>query len=97
MALEEDLGLGDVTSSSAVLPNSESRMAIVAREPVRICGGMIAAHVFWRVDQELSIKIVIPDGKDADAEQRIISITGCSQAILSAERTALNFLQHLSK
>lgn len=96
IALEEDLGLGDVTSSSVVLPTSQSRMAIVTREPVRICGSMIAAHVFWRVDQELSIEIKVRDGEDASAGERIIYITGDSQAILSAERTALNFLQHLS-
>ena len=95
-ALEEDLGLGDVTGSAVIPARAECRAAVVAREPLVVSGGEIAAHVFWRLDPDLNVELVLADGAAADAGQRLLYVAGRAQPILAAERTALNLLQHLS-
>ena len=95
-ALEEDLGLGDVTTSAVVPPAGECRVAVVAREPLVVCGGEIAAHVFWRLDPDLNVELALADGAAATAGERVLYVAGRAQPILAAERTALNLLQHLS-
>jgi nicotinate-nucleotide pyrophosphorylase (carboxylating) len=95
-ALEEDLGLGDVTTSAVVPPAGECRVAVVAREPLVVCGGEIAAHVFWRLDPDLNVELALADGAAASAGQRVLYVAGRAQPILAAERTALNLMQHLS-
>ena len=95
-ALEEDLGLGDVTTSAVVPPAGECRVAVVAREPLVVCGGEIAAHVFWRLDPDLNVELALVDGAAATAGQRVLYVAGRAQPILAAERTALNLMQHLS-
>lgn len=95
-ALEEDLGLGDVTGSAVLPAGAECRAAVVAREPLVVCGGEIAARVFWRLDPDLNVELAIPDGGGAAAGDRLLYVAGRAQPILAAERTALNLLQHLS-
>ena len=95
-ALEEDLGLGDATGSAVVPADAECRAAVVAREPLVVSGGEIAAHVFWRLDPDLHVELALADGAAAAAGQRLLYVAGRARAILAAERTALNLLQHLS-
>ena len=95
-ALEEDLGLGDVTSTAVVSSAVECRVAVVAREPLVVSGAELAAHVFWRLDADLNVEIVVADGAAVTPGQRVLYVAGRAQPILAAERTALNLLQHLS-
>lgn len=95
-ALEEDLGLGDVTGSAVVPAGSRCRVAVVAREAQVLCGVEIAAHVFWRLDADLNVELAVADGAAAEAGERVLYVSGPARPILAAERTALNLLQHLS-
>jgi nicotinate-nucleotide pyrophosphorylase (carboxylating) len=95
-ALDEDLGLGDVTTSAVVPVGLDLRAAAVARERLVVCGSEIAAHVFWRLEGELVVEIKTPDGDTAEAGQAICEVSGSAAAILAGERVALNLLQHLS-
>lgn len=95
-ALAEDLEpLGDVTS--ALLPPDQLAIAsFVARDEGVIAGGRAAIETLRQVDDELSIAWHIGDGGSADPGSEIGRVTGNLASILTAERTALNFLCHLS-
>jgi nicotinate-nucleotide pyrophosphorylase (carboxylating) len=96
IALREDIGDGDVTTDSFVPKNAHGLGRIVARERAIVAGAKTAAEVFRRVDPALKIKIVRDDGSEVKSGNEIIQIEGAMRSILTAERVALNFLQHLS-
>lgn len=96
LALEEDLGRGDVTTECLKIENSELSACIVAREPIVMFGLSVAAVVFQRVDASLQVEMLRRDGEELEAGQSAMRVSGRSSSILSAERTALNFLQRLS-
>ena len=95
-ALAEDLEpLGDVTS--ALLPPDQLAIAsFVAREEGVVAGGLAAVEALRQVDAELSVAWQIGDGGSVDPGSEIGRVTGNLASILMAERTALNFLCHLS-
>ncbi|ADY54594.1 nicotinate-nucleotide pyrophosphorylase (carboxylating) [Syntrophobotulus glycolicus DSM 8271] len=94
-ALKEDIGTGDL--SSQIIPEDYLGMArIYAKEHGVVCGLQIAEAVFKRVDPDITIEFKIKDGDLFKAGDLIMSIQGPLGSILQAERTALNFLQHLS-
>jgi len=97
LALEEDLGRGDVTTE-AVLddPSASSLAVVVAREPLVLFGLEIAMAVFERVDPWLDLRPVARDGQAVAAGATVLELEGAAASILRGERTALNFLQHLS-
>ncbi len=96
-ALLEDLGrAGDLTSDSIIPASASARAEIVARKAGRIAGFPVASAVFDLIDPRLKTSILIPDGQDAAAGASVAFIEGPARALLSAERTALNFLGHLS-
>ncbi len=96
LALAEDIGPGDVTSHYFI-PESRRACAFIAvRKDGIVSGVQIAARVFSTVDEELSVEILIPDGSRVAAGALLIRVQGSARSILTAERTALNFLQHLS-
>lgn len=96
LALEEDLGRGDITTDAVVGDAGQVRGAIVAREPLVISGCDVARAVFTRVDSRIDIKIVSVDGSAVQRGARVIELAGPAGSVLEAERTALNFLQRLS-
>lgn len=96
LALEEDLGRGDVTTECLRVENSELSACIVAREPLVIFGLSVAAVVFQRVDPSVQVEMLRREGDELEAGQGALRVSGRSSSILSAERTALNFLQRLS-
>lgn len=97
LALAEDLGAnGDITSRSFVPETHRSRGVIVAREDAVLAGIEIAATVFEKVDPALEIAIEKSNGAELLPLEVVMTITGSTQSILTAERTALNFLQRLS-
>lgn len=95
-ALEEDLGHGDVTSTSIVGPQRQLSAAAVAREGLVACGVEIAAHVFWRVDRDLEVTAIACDGERVATGATLLRVAGAARGLLGAERVALNLLQHLS-
>jgi len=96
LALAEDVGSGDVTSQFFIPKERRALAFVVARGAGVVSGGEIAAQVFAVVDPELEIEILIPDGSRVAAGALLIRVEGFARSILTAERTALNFLQRLS-
>lgn len=96
LALAEDIGSGDVTSRYFVPEDRMARAFIVARTEGVISGAEVAQAVFRAVDASLSIAILVPDGSRVSAGAMVLRVEGPARSILTAERTALNFLQRLS-
>ena len=96
LALEEDAGLGDVTSRAIFSPKHRSRAIIDAKQDVVICGLELAAAVFTRVDAALKVKLLVQDGAVVKRGAAVLRVEGPTGSLLTAERTALNFLQRLT-
>jgi len=96
LALEEDAALGDLTSRAIFPPAHCSRALIKAKEPLVLCGVEIAARAFMRLDPSLQIEPAAADGDTLAAGAPVLRVSGPTVALLTAERTALNFLQRLS-
>ena len=96
VGLEEDIGAGDITTKFFVPENLHSSAHIVAREKAIVAGSQTAAEVFRRVDPSIHTDIVRIDGAEVNSGESVIEVRGLARSILTAERTALNFLQHLS-
>jgi nicotinate-nucleotide pyrophosphorylase (carboxylating) len=96
LALEEDAGLGDVTSRAIFPAKHRSRAVIDAKQDLVICGLEVAAAVFARVDPALKVGLLTKDGDRVKKGAAVLRVEGPTVALLTAERTALNFLQRLS-
>lgn len=95
--LREDLGrAGDLTTDAIVPEGRKASAALVARKPGVIAGLDVAACAFRLLDPAMAMKIGRPDGERIAAGETIATFTGNARALLTAERTALNFLCHLS-
>ncbi|MCF7790196.1 MAG: carboxylating nicotinate-nucleotide diphosphorylase [Prosthecobacter sp.] len=94
-AITEDVGTGDVTSLYFIPENSRSRAEIVAREPGIVSGAEIAVTVFKEIDPALEVEVCIPDGSHFVQGSILMKAAGSTRSLLTAERTALNFLQRL--
>jgi nicotinate-nucleotide pyrophosphorylase (carboxylating) len=96
-ALEEDLGrAGDITSTATVPEDALGRAAVVARKPGVIAGLPLVEMAFRRLSPQIVIEPHGRDGMTVKPGTGLMTISGNARAILSAERTALNFLGHLS-
>lgn len=96
-ALEEDLGTtGDVTSQALINPDQEARADINVKEPGVICGLPVFTAVMKAVDESLIVAWTVDEGAKVGARQIIGDVRGPAAKILMAERTALNFLGHMS-
>ena len=94
-ALREDIGSGDV--SAALVPAGQRvRGSVVTREAAILCGSAWAAETFRRLDPQVRLSWQAADGERLGANQVIFEIEGPARAVLTGERTALNFLQLLS-
>lgn len=96
LALQEDLGAGDWTTDSLIPPDHQTRGVILAQEEGILCGVEIAKRVFLRLDASVRFMDALEDGACLAPDTRVLTLEGNTRAILKAERTALNFLQHLS-
>jgi nicotinate-nucleotide pyrophosphorylase (carboxylating) len=96
LALEEDLGRGDVTSEALSLVGLEALAEVVVKAPGVVAGLDVAGAVFRKVDPTLNWDPVATEGDVVSPGQVLASVTGVAPSILAAERTALNFLQRLS-
>ena len=96
-ALAEDLGrAGDVTSIATIPDGTRGRAVMAAREPGVVAGLPVAAAVFRRLDPAVEIAGDLRDGAAVAAKTVLMTVAGDARALLSAERTALNFVGHLS-
>ncbi len=95
-ALGEDIGPGDITTDHLVDYNRQGRGEILAKEPLVIAGIDVARQVFKRLDPDVEFEAVCSDGDEIASGRVIIKISGRLNALLTGERTALNFLQRMS-
>lgn len=96
-ALLEDLGHGHDSTTQALIPEGRAgRLVMRAREAGILAGGDISRAAFLLFDSNLQVTIHAADGSTLAKGQEILSVEGSAQSILSAERTALNFMTHLS-
>src|SRR4051812_20167483 len=96
LALEEDLGRGDVTSEVIFEPNTPASGRIIAKESLVVAGVDVAREVFLRVDARTRCDLLVADGQRLQKGEAVAQVAGTARSLLSAERTALNFLQRLS-
>jgi nicotinate-nucleotide pyrophosphorylase (carboxylating) len=95
IALREDLGDGDTTTQFFVPADLQALGRIIARERAVVAGTETAAEIFRRVNPDLEINILQPDGSALTGGETILEVRGAAGSILTAERTVLNFLQRL--
>ncbi len=96
-AFVEDLGrAGDVTTDSIVTQQDAASGTIVSRASGRIAGMEIAGYAFHFLDSQLNFDVRVHDGQDVNPGDTLATVQGPARPILTAERTALNFLAHLS-
>lgn len=96
LALAEDIGEGDVTSLYFIPEERRACAFVAVRKDGVVSGVELAARVFSTVDRELDVEILIADGSRVSSGALLIRVEGSARSILTAERTALNFLQRLS-
>ena len=95
LALAEDIATGDITTNALIAPDTRGRGAIVAKAPMVVAGLMAARRVFKRLDAELRVVEIVAEGQQAAPGDTLMTVAGRMAALLTAERTALNFLQRL--
>jgi nicotinate-nucleotide pyrophosphorylase (carboxylating) len=96
-ALDEDLGqAGDITTDAIIPPDARGKAAIIAREEGIVAGLDLAETAFRILDPEVKFTRVVADGQKVGTGSVIARVEGLTRALLTAERTALNFLNRLS-
>lgn len=95
-ALEEDGAFADITTLSTVLEHQWSQGHILTRQTGVMAGLTIAVDTFRCVDERITVELHVRDGDAVQAGMKLVSLRGPARSLLSAERTALNFLGHLS-
>lgn len=96
-ALDEDFGrAGDITSAATIPPEATAVGAIVARRSGVVAGMPLAERTFERLHSSVAFEALVEDGATVSAGSTLVRLAGPARAILAGERTALNFLGHLS-
>ena len=95
LALEEDVGPGDVTSALVIGRDEIGHAVIEAREPLVVCGLPVAAAVLTQVDPTLRCEIRSEEGRVAEVGEALAHVSGPLGSLLTGERTALNFLMRM--
>ncbi len=95
-ALAEDIGAGDITTECAVPAEMRAEAVILAKEPCVVAGLPLVESVFNELDPHLSVTLLVADGAVVEQGTEVCRLSGHARAILTGERTALNFLQRLS-
>jgi len=94
-ALEEDVGAGDVTTRATVPPTARASARITQKQPGVVFGLDVAEAVFRRLDPDVALTRLVGEGEWRESGP-VLDVEGAAGALLTAERTALNFLQRLS-
>jgi nicotinate-nucleotide pyrophosphorylase (carboxylating) len=95
-ALAEDIGGGDATTLATVPANATAKAVMRAREPLVVAGLDFAKAAFLHLSSSVKIEYLVHDGTHVARGDNLLRISGSARAILTAERVALNFVQHLS-
>lgn len=95
-ALKEDMPLGDITTDNIIKPGSKSKAVLLAKQAAVISGLDLFERVFVLLDPDMVFKKSVEDGQQVQKGDIILEFEGNTSAMLRGERTALNFLQHLS-
>jgi nicotinate-nucleotide pyrophosphorylase (carboxylating) len=96
LALEEDIGPGDITTAALISPDLQGEAHIRAKETLMVAGLPLAARVFQKLEPALRFEPQVEEGKEVTPGTVLAILTGPVAPILTGERVALNFLQHLS-
>jgi nicotinate-nucleotide pyrophosphorylase (carboxylating) len=96
LALEEDIGSGDITTNHLVSPETPGMATVIAKQSLVVAGLSVARCVFERLDGGVEFQPGVTDGDLVTPGTVLATIQGRLAALLTAERTALNFLQRLS-
>lgn len=95
-ALLEDEAFNDISTLATVVSGRHVRSAVVARQDGVIAGVALAVEAFCQLDSAVTIRVEAEDGTRVRKGAPVLALTGHARGMLSAERTALNYLQHLS-
>jgi nicotinate-nucleotide pyrophosphorylase (carboxylating) len=95
LALAEDIGRGDITTEATVSPTVRAQAEIIQKQPGVVCGLPVAELVFTALDPDCRLERLADEGSWGE-RRTVARVSGPAQAILSGERTALNFIQRLS-
>ena len=96
MALREDVGDGDHSTLACIPPDALGTAKMIAKQEGILCGAEVGRRVFQIVDPSLEVSLLVADGTPISKGDVLMTIHGPSGSILTAERTALNFMQRLS-
>lgn len=96
MALREDIGDGDHSTLSCIPATAQGTAKMVAKQDGILCGAEVGRRVFHQVDANLKVTLLKNDGDEIRKGDVVMLVEGSSGSILTAERTALNFMQRLS-
>lgn len=96
MALREDIGDGDHSTLACIPSDAQGKAKMVAKKPGILCGAEVGQRVFQLVDPTLHVQLLKHDGDTLTEGDIVMLVEGPSASILTAERTALNFMQRLS-
>lgn len=96
MALREDVGDGDHSTLACIPSTAMGKAKMIAKKPGILCGAEVGKKVFELVDSKLKVGLLKQDGDELKVGDMVMIVEGPSGSILTAERTALNFMQRLS-
>ena len=95
LALQEDLGTGDLATNALITSSTRGEATLVAKSNGIVSGLGVAARVFWVLDSSIMLVRCLNDGDPVVQGMEIARIRGSYRSLLSGERTALNFLQRM--
>jgi nicotinate-nucleotide pyrophosphorylase (carboxylating) len=96
MALNEDVGTGDITTETTIPEDKTAFGKFIAKEDMIVCGLGVAEKVFKTVDESIEFKANVKDGDFVRKTDVIATVTGNARSVLTGERTALNLLQRMT-
>lgn len=96
VALEEDIGAGDITSEMLIAKGVKTGARVVSKESGIFCGAPVLSELFKLTDASLRVEFSVTEGKRFPRNKTVLVLTGNMRSILAAERTAMNLLGHLS-
>lgn len=96
VALEEDLGRGDITTDACVDAEARGRAQLVARQALVFCGAPVVREIFRQIDYAVRVSLRCQEGERLKMGDVALTISGPAASILKGERVALNFVQRLS-
>ena len=95
-ALQEDIGAGDATTDSIIAPDATMQGQIIAKQPGIVAGLDVAQQTFMLLDERVSFEARVAEGARVENRQVLAKLSGPARALLTGERTALNFLGRMS-